>query len=95
MAIVVTELTQTCPSCPSQWEGKTEDGRAVYIRYRSGILQVGLGRDMNAAVEAAVLGESGDSGWERILGGRLDGYLNADLLVVATSGYLDLPIARY
>ncbi len=38
--IVVTTLTQTCSACPSQWEGRTADNRAVYIRYRHGYLRI-------------------------------------------------------
>ena len=33
---VVIELSQTCSACPSQWEGKCEDGRFLYIQYRNG-----------------------------------------------------------
>lgn len=34
--IKVIELVQTCRSCPSQWDGTTEDGGSVYIRFRHG-----------------------------------------------------------
>ena len=30
----------TCEACPSQWEGITDDGQEVYIRYRWGHLSV-------------------------------------------------------
>jgi hypothetical protein len=33
-------LIQTCEAFPSQWDGVLEDGRAVYIRYRWGLLTV-------------------------------------------------------
>ena len=36
----ITELEQTCFACPSQWEGKTETGKEVYIRYRWGYLSI-------------------------------------------------------
>lgn len=38
--IVVDVLTKTCESCPAQWEGRTNDGREVYVRYRWGHLSV-------------------------------------------------------
>jgi hypothetical protein len=38
MMPLVTELRETCGGCPSQWEGKTEGGQPVYIRYRYGWL---------------------------------------------------------
>ena len=40
---VVKELTRTCDSCPSQWEGTTAKGESVYIRYRWGELDVEIG----------------------------------------------------
>ena len=50
MAVVVSELEMTCPICPSQWEGKTSDGRFVYVRYRYGCLQVSFGDSLMDAV---------------------------------------------
>lgn len=51
--IVVTELDQTCRACPSQWEGRTDDGNRIYIRYRHGWLSAGVGRTMDDAIESA------------------------------------------
>lgn len=36
----VDNLHQTCSACPSQWEGKTDRGHNVYVRYRWGCLSV-------------------------------------------------------
>ncbi len=36
----VKELRDLGGACPTQWEGRTLDGRAVYIRYRFGQLTV-------------------------------------------------------
>lgn len=41
----VAYLEQTCTACPSQWEGKMEDGRYVYIRYRWGALSWTVGEE--------------------------------------------------
>ena len=46
----VVTLTQTCGACPSQWEGTTDDGRYVYIRYRWGLLTAGIGDSIDEAV---------------------------------------------
>jgi hypothetical protein len=46
----LVELTQTCYACPSQWEGKLEDGRFVYVRYRWGCLQVGIEDSLTEAI---------------------------------------------
>lgn len=48
----LTELVQTCTACPAQWEGKTDDGQYVYIRYRWGILRAGVGPTIHEAVMA-------------------------------------------
>jgi hypothetical protein len=32
--ITVTRLVHTCLAAPSQWEGRTHDGRPIYVRYR-------------------------------------------------------------
>lgn len=38
--IVVESITMTCGACPTQWEGHTNDGKSVYVRYRWGYLSV-------------------------------------------------------
>ena len=43
--IRVVELNKTCHACPSQWEGMTEEGLYVYIRYRWGYLSASVGRE--------------------------------------------------
>jgi hypothetical protein len=51
----IIELNQTCFACPSQWEGKTADGRHLYIRYRWGHLSISMdgtviiGKDIGGA----------------------------------------------
>ena len=45
-------LDMTCGACPSQWEGTTEDGRVIYVRYRHGLLTAGVGSTMDDAVTA-------------------------------------------
>lgn len=41
----IKRLEQTCHGCPSQWEGETYSGKKVYIRYRWGCLNIGIGDD--------------------------------------------------
>jgi hypothetical protein len=38
--LVLAELFDLGTVCPSQWEGKTDDGKRVYIRYRWGYLNL-------------------------------------------------------
>ena len=60
--IIVTELKQTCGACPSQWEGRTADGRYLYVRYRWGHLQVGIGTTLREAINNEFIsGKLGDS----------------------------------
>lgn len=48
----VVSLHQTCPACPSQWEGRLDDDRWLYARYRGGYLRVGLGATLDDAIDA-------------------------------------------
>lgn len=54
--MIIVELEQTCGACPAQWEGRLEDGRHIYIRSRHGVLTVGVGSTIEAAVEAGWVG---------------------------------------
>ena len=36
----VVKLVKTCDSCPAQWDAEDDTGRALYIRYRHGMLTV-------------------------------------------------------
>jgi hypothetical protein len=38
----IINFEQTCYACPSQWEGETETGQRLYIRYRWGYLRITL-----------------------------------------------------
>lgn len=70
---LVTELRRTCYACPSQWEGATEDGEHVYIRYRWGFLSASVGKD------DVYGGKHGDS---------LDGNMSDADMMKALSGVL-------
>ncbi len=55
----IVALTQTCLLMPSQWEGELDDGRSLYVRYRHGLLSVGVGEGAkdawrNSAPESAL-----------------------------------------
>jgi hypothetical protein len=38
----------------AEWVGDVMDGRAIYARYKGGVLRVGIGADINAAAAASV-----------------------------------------
>lgn len=56
--IKITKLVQTCEACPSQWDGLTDDNRAVYIRFRWGQLSICLGKQNDTSEFAALEGET-------------------------------------
>jgi hypothetical protein len=74
--VTVVDLRQTCECSPSQWEGRTDDGRFVYVRYRWGWLQVGFGATLEDAV-------ADDETYVRQLGHPMDGALTYVQLVAA------------
>lgn len=82
----VIELSKTCAKSLTQWEGKLEDGRMVYIRYWKGYLEVRVSKGPTDKIDFAVLGDE-------VFGKQL--YLdNADTLELeklkeATKGVLD------
>jgi hypothetical protein len=83
--IVVTTLARTGDRSPSQWEGETQDGRRVYVRYRWGHLTIGIGESMSDAVE------HGGNLFDKQLGDRLDGSLEFDQLRDATKELIQWP----
>jgi len=83
--VVVTHLVRTCSRSPSQWEGQTSDGRFVYVRYRWGCLQIGIGPSLDDAIS------NGGNLFERQLGGRHDGAMEIDQLRQATFGIINWP----
>jgi len=85
--IKVTSITQTSGACPSQWEGITEDGRPIYVRYRWGYLSIRLGgKDGN--IRDAV---SGKEIIGKQIGGPWDGVLSYEGLKKATQGKIQWP----
>ena len=65
----IKSITMTCFACPSQWEGKFEDGSDLYIRYRWGFLRV----DQNGA-----------SVWGKQIGEGLDGVIDLKEVLTIT-----------
>jgi hypothetical protein len=69
----VIALCQTCESCPAQWEGRTDDGSRIYIRYRWGCLQLEV---------------DGERVYRRQIGGAFDGALDEDEMKARLSAQL-------
>ncbi len=83
--IVVETLIRTCNRSPSQWEGKTADGRFLYVRYRWGLLEIGMGFTIDDAID-----KSGNV-FRKQLGGKLDGSMEFEELRQATTGLVAWP----
>lgn len=47
----IVALERTCLACPAQWEGESDTGAAVYIRFREGRLRVHVGPGIDAAID--------------------------------------------
>jgi hypothetical protein len=47
----VVEQEMTCGGCPVQIEGRLDDGRHFYFRYRWGVAALGFGDTPQAAVD--------------------------------------------
>jgi hypothetical protein len=86
--ITVTSLIQTCESCPSQWEGRTNDGRYVYVRYRWGYLSIGIGQTFREAVSRRTAdGQNiGPREFGKSIGDSYDGEMTLEQLKSHTAG---------
>jgi hypothetical protein len=86
--IGVKEIEQTCEACPSQWEGYTDDGRSIYIRYRWGFLSVRIGSPSDKSEFAGVRGKEI---LNKQLGDSYHGFLSYEDLAKATSEIIQFP----
>lgn len=91
--IIVTSIVKTCESCPAQWEGRTQDGRWVYARYRSGTLRVGVGDTLTDAVRAGsgMVPSPTPPVFSEDVGDALDGVMSYDTLKMLTAECVQWP----
>ena len=86
--VKVVEVEQTCGGWPAQWEGRTDDGRWIYARYRHGCLGIGVGATLDEAVVASF---SDDALVSKQIGERLDGEMSWAELRHLTAGVIEWP----
>jgi len=70
------KIVQTCTISPSQWEGETDDGQFVYIRYRFGDLTIEIADNKEAWSDGklrVILDEH--------IGGRYDGEMDTSRML--------------
>ncbi len=75
--MMIKNLVRTCLACPSQWMAETEEGRAVYIRFRWGHLTVGIGNDIDEAVSAKPI-------FARQVSDDMDGFMTEEEMLKQT-----------
>lgn len=83
--ITVNSVTRTCSTCPSQWEGTTDDGREIYVRFRWGTLWIACGED--------AMKEYGNGNFVFCdqIGDGFDGKMSFDELKKLTSNLIQWP----
>ena len=86
----VVALKKTCSACLSQWEGTLDDGRAVHAHYRHGELSVGVGDDVDEAIDN---GLSDHALYVDDVGDGLNGYMDFEELKTRLHGLLEFPTA--
>jgi len=72
MKYKIIKLTRTCGGYPSQWEGKLENGKMIYIRYRWGCLDVRVSKQPTKDILDAIKGESI---YKQYIGEKYDGVM--------------------
>lgn len=74
----IKNLECTCEACPSQWEGTTINGEAIYIRYRWGRLTIRLSKP-DGTIEDAV--ENGKLLYDKQIGDGMDGVISLEEVI--------------
>ena len=75
MKLNVVKLRKTCMISPSQWEGKLDDGRMIYIRYRFGTLYIYVSKNKTNNISDCF---KNSPIYEERIGGAYDGLLEFD-----------------
>ena len=66
--LTVIKLEQTCFACPAQWDGKTDTGQGIYIRYRYGYLRLDVDGEIGVYGEQVGDGLDGGMSFEEMSG---------------------------
>lgn len=85
----VKTVYQTCDWCPAQWEGRTDDGRPVYARFRHGWLSVRVGK-IGGTIAQAVRSDRLVVD-RRGIGHPYDGFMTYSELKRHTKGVIEWP----
>jgi len=66
-------LEKTCTACPAIWEGRTDDNKYIFIRYRWGSLRALVGKTQGETYENANIFDDCDCVYLNQVGEELDG----------------------
>jgi hypothetical protein len=81
----IKNIICTCNTCPSQWEAKSEDGRPVFIHYRWGELNIGIG-EPGELIDKAVQKSIFNPAVSIELGGEFDGDISLEKVMPYIEG---------
>jgi hypothetical protein len=87
----VQEIRKTCESSPAQWEGKTSDGKMIYVRYRWGELTIEISPELTTHIYDAI---DGVEIFNKQIGDGYDGFLTYEQLKNVTAGIIEFPISE-
>lgn len=79
---------RTCSACPSQWEGRTDDERLIYVRYRWGYLTISISKPNSRDISDAV---NGEPVFDLKHGDDLSGYMEYEELKKLTQHLIEWP----
>lgn len=89
--ITVSTVRMTTWACPTQLVGTLTDGRTIYVRYRSGMLGVGIGTSEDDAAENEMLDAVLRDHRDYAAGHNMDGVITYEEIVRRTSDAITWP----
>lgn len=89
----IVKITRSTEACPAQWDGETNNGEYVYIRYRFGTLRAGMGK-----TESEMWNRTKEDGtcdvynmFQKTIGEHLDGWMEYQTMKNHLSDVFNFP----
>lgn len=76
--MIALSIIKTSQACPTQYEGKLDDGRMFYFRYRGGVVSIRVSEHPTDDVMDAV---DGEELFRTTHGDALDGWMSDDTAI--------------
>ena len=87
----VRTLEQTCWAVPSQWEGRLDDGRMFYVRFRNGHFEVRVSSGPTDDIRDAV---GAPACYEWYSEDAHDGFMDEATMMERAAAVLDFSLVR-